>query len=237
MKQILSTFTLLLAGAALLVTSCKSDGKAKKEEQPAAEEVAVMHPVPLFNNDYAEVVRVTLDPGERLTSHEGGPRLIYSLSDYSIDWEEGGKALGTKNWKQGEVHVHEAGQHAAYNSGTSRAEWVTFVRRTEALPACEESLDGDVNVLEGDFARQLFDDDQFRLTEITLAPGASIPMHEGINRLIYALSDYTIRYESDKAGVLEKSFNKGEVHWHEGCKHAMENIGNSQAHFLVVAYK
>ncbi len=228
-----------LAMLALLCTACGNQGEKNAEstrtEASTAKEVV---PEVVFENDYAKVVKVTLAPGEALASHQGEERVIYSLTDYSIEWEEQGKAEGVKSWNKGDIHVHEAGQHSARNNGNSTAQWLAFVKKKAELPDCSENtLENDVTTVAPDFANQGFENEAFRITEVTLPPGENIPMHSGINRVIYSLTDYRIRYESNREGKGEKSFQTGDAHWHEACKHALENTGNKEARFLVVAYK
>lgn len=95
----------------------------------------------------------------------------------------------------------------------------------------------DINSLEGNFAEMLFDNDSFRVTEVRLAPGESIPFHEGIHRIIYSMSDYMLEYEAADTGLIERSFEAGEAHWHVPGTHMMRNIGDTEAYFLVVSYK
>ena len=94
-----------------------------------------------------------------------------------------------------------------------------------------------VVLFENDFAEAIFDNNDFRITKVYLSTGESIPMHSGISRIIYSLSDYDLKYESDTEGKLEKQFNSGDIHWHEACQHALENAGETEATFLVVSYK
>ncbi len=236
-----SQFAILIYVFCLLfVSACGSETQSESSDQTTEEEVTqkLIEPVEIFSNNYARVVKVSLAPGEELAAHEGEARVIYSLSDYSIEWEEQGQDLGTKSWKSGEVHYHEAGRHSAKNNGSSKAEWLAFVRKNDELPDCSDySLDNDVNAVASDVASMLFDNEEFRITEVTLPQGAQIPMHSGKNRLIYSLSDYQILYESDKEGKTEKTFNSGDAHWHEACEHGLENNGQSEARFLVIAYK
>jgi len=238
MKKTLITLPALVLLILPLLIGCRTEKKADAQPVSEASGPEMVEPVSVYENDFVKVVHVVLDPGQALASHEGEERIIYSLSDYAIDWEEGGQDLGTKAWKTGEVHVHEAGQHAAENKGDSRAEWLAFVRKTSELPTCEGlSLEKDVNLVAGEAARMLYDDESFRVTEINLKTGESLPMHDGINRVIYALSDYTISYWSDETKTTEKVFKTGEAHWHEGCQHSMQNNGDTVARYLVVAFK
>ena len=224
----------------LLLSSC---GNEKKSESTDAQNIVNKNftetaPEVLFENDYAKVSKASLAPADIQPTHDGETRIIYSLSDYTLDWEEKGEKMGAKSWKKGDVHFHEAGKHSALNTGSSTAEWIVFTRKDADLPDCEENtIENDVNSVAAEFANVLLDNDAFKVTEVTLPKGASIPMHSGINRIIYSLSDYQIAYESDSDGKSEKQFKTGEVHWHEACQHALQNNGESDARFLVVSYK
>jgi hypothetical protein len=238
MKNSIPFFILFFAMLSFFLVACGNEGEKTAETSSESTSSKEVTPEVVFENAYAKVVRVSLAPGESLASHEGEARVIYSLSDYSIDWVEQGKSEGTKSWKKGDVHVHEAGQHAAKNIGQSTAEWLAFVKGKAELPDCSDNtVENDVHTVAPDFADQRFDNEAFRITEVSLPPGESIPMHSGINRVIYSLSDYRIRYESNKEGTGDKSFQRGDAHWHEACMHALENTGQGDARFLVVAYK
>lgn len=227
---------LFIAALVALLTACGSESRDSKE--PANGKEQKVSPITIFENDYSKVVKVALKPGEELAEHEGEVRLVYSLTDYTIDWYEQGQSLGEKSWKKGDVHVHKADKHSAKNIGSTPAEWVIFIRKTGELPDYgDQSLAKDVNSVAGDFAKQLFDNDQFRVTEVKLPVKEAIPSHDGINRIIYSLSDYTLRYQSDKTEPYEKSFKNGEAHWHISGEHAFQNTGSTEAHFLVVAFK
>ena len=238
-NQILNKLSLLIV-AAILLTACdkkKEDNSDKnldaKKEEVSQEGTKKM----IFENDYAKVLKVTLEPNESLALHNGEERLIYSLSDYSINWTEEGNS-GVKAWKEGDVHFHSTGEHAAENTGSVTAEWLVFIKKEAELPDCgENTLDNDVNSVASDFAEKSFDNDMFRVTEVTLPVGESIPMHSGVNRMIYSLTDYKLIYESNIEEKGEKKFNTGDLHWHKACSHALKNNGKTEAKFLVVAYK
>ncbi len=233
--------SMLLSGAIVFILSACGNNPGKPSEATTAVEPAkarVVQPADIFENDYAKVISVSLAPGDSLASHQGGARVIYSLSDYSIEWTEGERNQGVKSWKKGDVHFHEPGIHAARNNGATTAEWLAFIKKDAELPDCSgNTLEKDVNAAAPGFAKQLFDNERFRITEVSLPKGEKIPAHSGVNRIIYSLSDYSIIYESDKEGRSEKQFKVGDVHWHESCRHSLENTGETEAVFLVVAFK
>ncbi len=190
-----------------------------------------------MENDYVRVLHITLPAGTEQPMHKGNARAIYSLTDYQIAWTKG-EETGTKTWKAGDAHWHEAGEHAAKNTGTGAAEFIVVERTDSELPACdEEALENDVNAVASDFAEVIFENESVKVTKVMLPAGEMIPEHSGINRVIYSLSDYSIDYTSDKEGNMQKSFTPGEAHWHEACQHSLKNMGESEAQFLVFAMK
>ncbi len=78
----------------------------------------------LFENEHFQVIRVSLAPEQAQPLHEGGWRVIYSLTDYALNWREGDDPVVEKHWSQGQVHWHEPGFHAAENVGETTAEWL-----------------------------------------------------------------------------------------------------------------
>jgi len=241
MKTSLATYKLFLLVLAVGFTACSSGNQENTDSSTAntgESSDQSVEPEKIFENDYARVFRVQLEPGESLSPHEGGPRLIYSLSDYSIDWVENGEQEGTKNWKQGDVHAHGEGMHAATNNGQTTAEWIAFVRKSDQLPACEmQSQEEAMREVSGEQAKVLYEDDMFKIAEVQLAAGEEIPMHEGMNRLIYSMSDYTMAYLEEGEGATQTTYKAGDVHWHDACNHSVSNPGDNNARFLVVGYK
>lgn len=220
----------------IVAMSCQSSSRPDTESSSSQDEI--VNPEIVFENEYTKVVKAILSPGDVLGLHHGESRVIYSLTDYSIDWEEGGEDKGTKSWEAGDVHFHEAGQHSAINSGTTVAKWLAFIKKDADLPDCaENTLENDVTTIAPEFSNLIFDNDLFRIVEVTLPQSNKIPMHSGINRIIYSISNYKIKYESDREGLGEKEFEEGDVHWHGACQHSVENIGEGDARFLVVSFK
>jgi hypothetical protein len=189
----------------------------------------------VLQNEYVEAFTLTLEPGQALAPHEGAARVIYSLSDYTIRYTEGADTSETSA-QTGNAHVHQAGTHAIANIGTTTARLLVVARTGTALP------DGGSAQLPAAAAGAeptafLLDDDQFRVSVVTLAPGSVLPKHAGLARVVYALSDYTIRYEADGAAAADKMFRTGEAHWHDADSHAITNTGTTEARFLMVQFK
>ncbi|MCA0131607.1 hypothetical protein [Winogradskyella alexanderae] len=237
-NQILTV--LMLFALPIIFISCKNNKEKDLEKEATTEEVVkkTVEPVVLFENAYAKVSKISLQPGESQPAHDGESRLIYALTDYTINWHEVGNTSSLKTWKKGEVHFHEPGMHTAENNGNTVAEWLVFSKKNTELPDCgENTVENDVTSVSSDLTETLFENDRFKLTQVTLPSGKKIRTHSGINRIIYSLSDYELKYESNVEGTMDKSFKSGDIHWYEACKHALENKGTTEAKFLVVSYK
>lgn len=237
----------IAASFLVFLWSCQSSGTDNQQEQTATDSLAQAADTELpsrmattvLENPYIRVKEMTLSPGADQPLHEGGPRVVYSLTDYKMSWREGEGEPAEKSWSTGDVHWHDAGTHAVTNTGQSEAVFLVAMRTDEALPACDEekALDNDVNKVSPDKAEVLFENEQVKVTKVTLEAGAEIPEHSGANRVIYALSDYRINFASDKEGTGEHSFEAGQAHWHEACTHSLSNTGSTTAVFLVIAFK
>jgi len=80
----------------------------------------------------------------------------------------------------------------------------------------------------------LIKNDWIKVQKIELAPGKSREMHMGGPRLIVALSDYQLQFEEEGSAAIEKSWKRGQVHWHEGKPHAIKNTGTTPARFIIL---
>lgn len=223
---------ILLVAAAL--TACGGEPAADPsatEEVPMATTSAVPR-TDVFGNEYAEVFLLTLPPGDSLPAHGGSARAVYSLSDYTLRYVAGADTT-ERAWMTGEAHVHAPGEHAIWNTGTTEARLLVVARTDAALPA---GTLADAPAADGP-VRLLVDDDAMRVTAVTLAPGASLPKHPGLSRIVYALSDYTLEYASNDAAAESKVFTAGTAHWHDADEHTLTNSGTTEARFLIVQFK
>jgi quercetin dioxygenase-like cupin family protein len=225
---------LTLVLTALLMFAC-----TPKKEEPIADIVAAAPETAqlIFENDYVRAVEFKLQPGESLPLHKGGPRVVYALSDYRIMWTEGAQSL-EKEWLRGQAHWHDAIDHAVENIGASEARYLVLTRHGAELPATGEyDLDKDAASAAEAHAQMVFDNEHVRVIEVKIPAGEAQPLHHGLNRLIYSLSDYAIKYTSDRMAEKEAAFAAGDAHWHGADEHAVANTGDTEAHFLIFEFK
>jgi quercetin dioxygenase-like cupin family protein len=97
---------------------------------------------------------------------------------------------------------------------------------TEPTPAAAAVPEGATVVL---------DEPYVSVTRFELEPGQAQSAHEGPDRVIYALNEYTLEWAEGDAEPVEKSWAAGDVHWHTAGPHAARNVGDDVARYLVVA--
>jgi hypothetical protein len=229
---------LLVVSAALaLLPGLLSCGQ---QQEPVVEDIVTAHPAHaavVFENDYVKAVEFTLKPGEELPLHKGGPRVVYSLSDYTIEWTEGAQVT-TKSWSQGDAHWHDAIDHAVKNTGTSEARYLVVTRKATALPAAGDiDVSEDAGQVDTAHASVVMENDHGRVVEVHLLAGEKQPTHQGGYRLIYSLTPYEISYTSGEEEATMSTMAAGDAHWHAPDTHAVENVGESPAHYVIFTFK
>ncbi len=236
-------YAVVIVGLVLLVGcgggAYESPPAETVQDTPVADIAAAApeHVSVALENEWVRALRFSLEPGAQLPRHHGGDRVVYSLSDYTIEWAEGDEAPTEKAWTAGQAHWHAGGAHAVRNTGSSVAEFLVVERRGAELPA-EAQGAGDFQEAppSPEYGRTVLENDAVRVAELTLPPGESTGRHGGGYRVIFALSDYTVRWTEGDADPVEVSWSEGEAHSHESGDHEVENIGESPARFLVVTF-
>lgn len=104
-------------------------------EAPTADEAQVgmsshEHDETLLDNEEVTATEVTLEPGQSTGRHTGGYRVIYALSDYTVEWTDGNADPVEVSWSEGQAHWHQPADHEVENTGASPARYlvVTFSR-------------------------------------------------------------------------------------------------------------
>lgn len=190
----------------------------------------------IFENEYVRVFNSTLEPGEVQPFHRGGNRLIYALSNYTIDYYQQEDTTEI-TWNKGGLHWHEEGIHAVENVGQTVADYLVIERKKATLPDTEHDIDERTPILaETGFTIEQFENDYARVCRVTIPSGELMPGHYCFNRLIYSLSDYKIHYTSEKQDTIDKEFFTGDFHWHPADRHSIENIGEEDAKFIIFEF-
>ncbi len=228
----------LMAG---ILTGCGS-------EQPAVDnpsggitvkEIAAQtpqHAKLLFENDYVMVADFHIEPGDKIPSHYGRNRAVYALNDFKLKFIFGENEI-IEETKQNTIHWHNEGIHSAENVGDEVARFIVVFRKLSRL--FEYSVIGgveDFTCVAPGKSEVLVENTYMRVARFTLPPGESLPRHRGLNRVTYALSAFKLKYVSDDFTHIYV-FDKGQVRYHEADTHAIENIGKTEAVYLMFELK
>ncbi|MEL7362858.1 MAG: hypothetical protein AAFN13_12360, partial [Bacteroidota bacterium] len=102
---------------------------------------------------------------------------------------------------------------------------------TTAVDAISDTV-GDLGALGSDAVATLFENDLVHVHRVALPAGATLAAHDGGERVVYALSDLALTFTTD-GEATEHTFEIGGVHYHEAGTHAVANVGEGTAEFLV----
>jgi quercetin dioxygenase-like cupin family protein len=84
-------------------------------------------------------------------------------------------------------------------------------------------------------ATVLLDGTYATVMRFELQPGQAQARHEGLDRAVYSLGDYTLKWTEGDAEPVETAWTAGDAHWHAAGPHAAENVGDDVARYLVIA--
>jgi quercetin dioxygenase-like cupin family protein len=83
----------------------------------------------------------------------------------------------------------------------------------------------------------LFENDRVRVLDVQHQPGGKEPMHTHPAYVAYALTTLTMKITSSDGKTVVKERKAGDVVWGEPVTHAVENVGTTEFHMLVVELK
>ena len=83
----------------------------------------------------------------------------------------------------------------------------------------------------------LLENDRVRVLDVQHQPGGKEPMHSHPAYVAYALTNLTMKVTSPDGKTVVKERKAGEVNWGEPVTHAIENVGTTEFHMLVVELK
>ena len=230
---------LIAALLALFAYGCVESTENENQSEVAVEDVTVSEKM-VFENDYVMAMDVTLNPNQQIPWHEGGARVIYSDSDYTVRFMQtpDDTVSTTNEFTEGDVHWHEQNPHSVVNTGSSTAEFMVFMRKPSTFPEDTDlTTQSDVEEVESESANEVMENEAVKVIKVSLAPGEQTPLHVGTKRAIYSLNNYDVRFNKPDETAENNQFEEGDVHWHEGGEHEIENTGDSTAEFLMVEFK
>jgi quercetin dioxygenase-like cupin family protein len=208
------------------LVACAHDG-SKLDKKPTRTSI--------LSDSWVKIDKIEIPVGAAQTLHKGKERVIVSLSDYTIEWIEDGQTKSQKSWKRGEVHWHQAKDHAAKNIGTTPARFLVVAKMTNAKNV--QKVHQPHSKTGKNLPRKILENEFVTVTRVTLKPGQKQPLHSGGQRVIVALSDYEVRYKTGTAKGRQVSIKNESVHVHEAGDHSVSNVGDTNADYLIIHFK
>ncbi len=204
----------------------------------AIEDVQVEHPEmvqELFRNDWIHVAKFHIPVGDTLPMHRGGERTVYSLTDYTVRFKHGEREnVVTK--QAGTAHWHAAEPHEAENVGDTPVRAIIATRTKETLPG-NGGTPVSLAQVAPDVARVLLDNGRVQVYEVTLAAGAGIPEHVGMNRLLIARGAFSLEIGDPETAVEVRPFSQGDLYWAQTHDVEIRNVGEQDAVFVIIEFK
>ena len=87
------------------------------------------------------------------------------------------------------------------------------------------------------YYKVLLENDQVRVLEYHLKPGEKEAMHSHMTGVVYALSGGKLKFTYPDGKTEEKSAAAGETIWRDPTTHAVENVGDTEAHAIAIDLK
>jgi quercetin dioxygenase-like cupin family protein len=87
------------------------------------------------------------------------------------------------------------------------------------------------------FYKVLLENDQIRVLEYRLKPGEKEPMHSHPAGVVDVLSGATLKFSYPNGRMEEKKAATGEAIWRDPVTHAVENVGQTEAHAIAIDVK
>ena len=83
----------------------------------------------------------------------------------------------------------------------------------------------------------LLENDQVRVLEYHLKAAEKEPMHSHAAGVVYVLSGAKLKFSYPDGRTEEKAAATGETIWRNPTTHAVENVGNTEAHVIAIDLK
>src|SRR5947207_9282433 len=87
------------------------------------------------------------------------------------------------------------------------------------------------------YYKVLLENDQVRILEYRLKAGEREPMHSHPAGVVYVLSSAKLKISHPDGRTEERAAATGETIWRDPTTHAVENIGDTEAHAVTIDLK
>jgi hypothetical protein len=245
--------TLLIVSCLALLWGCAGPEPERPEElteevaeilpdQPTDPQIVTAAPnmaTTVFANKWVGVARVTLLPGELIPPHDAGYRLVDPLTPCALSIVNNG-AEEVINAVPGELVTLRAGRLSIANVSESEStgEFLVIERSpVETSPDLETLPVPDVAVEMERHGTVLLDDDKVVVTDISIDELAKEPLPSNLPLLVYAFTNCDLEFQGAAVDDAEHVVDAGSAFWQSAGYGVVTNIGDEQAHFLVIGLR
>jgi quercetin dioxygenase-like cupin family protein len=219
---------LLTSVLALLLFACGSGDDAESAAMEGATPAADMVKV-LFENNHLTVLKVTVPPQAELPAQKWESGILYSLSDYRLQYLKPDYPASLATHRKGEGEWQRASLFGVKNVGPITAEYLLVTSKGDNPTP---GVTSNIAELSPDKARVVFENESAKVIEISLEPGDKQPVHNAASRAVYALTDAKLAFVAGGERT-ESTLTAGEVHYHAGGEHSVENLSDNPVQYLV----
>jgi quercetin dioxygenase-like cupin family protein len=198
----------------------------------------------IFSNEFTRVFRVELASGQSTQwHHHAHDYVVVHLSEAQVGDELQGGPAARQTAQFGQVGFTAGGiTHRVTNQGAAPFHVLAIeILKKKPVRARKPSQTSERGLEIGNSTSvdTILDNDEVRVTETLLAPGATLEKHR--HRwpyLVVALSDMELHDRPPGRPASRLRVRTGDSRWAPaGVTHALMNMGRQQARFLVVDFK
>ena len=95
----------------------------------------------------------------------------------------------------------------------------------------------DIAEISPDVHRVIFENDAIRMLEVTVKPGATVPMHTNPENINYILQGGTLRLVAPDGSIMDVQLTEKQVVPAPVGRHAVENVGQTEVRTLCIELK
>jgi quercetin dioxygenase-like cupin family protein len=95
----------------------------------------------------------------------------------------------------------------------------------------------DIVAISPDVHKVIFENDAIRVLEVTVTPGAKVPMHRNPENINYIVKPGTLRLIDPDGSTLDVELTEGQVIPAPVGEHAVENVGMSAVKTICIELK
>jgi len=195
----------------------------------------------VFENNDARVIEVTGKPGDKVAMHSHPDHVVYAVNPSKVKFTDADGKTKDVEMKAGEAKWVAAEAHESQVVDGKDFKVVIVELKKVPAPGAKPAKVPDAEdqaKTSPDCTKVLLDNDRVRVLESRLKPGGKLPKHSHPAQIVYGITGGKVKfttYPDEK--TVEKTMDAGHAFAGGPVTHAVENIGPTDAHSLIVELK